>query len=233
MGGGGGGGGAQCETVLGERGEDWESIAISTRCLCVKDGAFGECSREPVWNIRDTNGGESRAEEAKAKTKNRANRKTGSYATLNIMTQAIDGIVGKISAELAALAMRSNEAIDSPDPTYGYLRGSQFIHEKIDYDLDNDWVQNDLDEMIYVDRLRGDTEETCIFMCQVGGWACRYRMKYTRGVGEDGEIWGRLAELRIDKVAVRKEILQRQSGEGDIPDGLRVELRYELRNIDK
>ena len=32
-------------------------------------------------------------------------------------------------------------------------------------------------------------------------------------------MWGRLAELQIDKVAAHKEISLKQLGEDDIPDG--------------
>ena len=41
---------------------------------------------------------------------------------MNIVTQTIDGIVGKRPAEGATLAMMNNGAIDIPDPAYGYLR---------------------------------------------------------------------------------------------------------------
>ena len=44
--------------------------------------------------------------------------KTGPYATLNIMAQTIDGIVGKRYAEEAAQSLRNNGAIDIPNPTY-------------------------------------------------------------------------------------------------------------------
>ena len=86
--------------------------------------------------------------------------------------------------------------------------------------------------MTYVDRLRINISEKA-FMCQLGGCACRYHMMYTRGVVEKGEEWGKLAEFQIGKVAAQKEILKKQLEEGDIPDGLRVEIRDELGNINK
>ena len=58
-------------------------------------------------------------------------------------------------------------------------------------------------------------------------------MKYTRGVIGKGEAWGELSELEIDKVAVQKEILKKQLEEGDIPDGLRIDIRDELGNFSK
>ena len=51
--------------------------------------------------------------------------KTGSYATMNIATQTIGGIVGKRSMEEATQPMRNNGAIDIPIPTYGYLIGAK------------------------------------------------------------------------------------------------------------
>ena len=76
--------------------------------------------------------------------------------------------------------------------------GSQLIREKVAYDLNNGWVQNDLDLMIYVDRLVGNRIGKA-FICQVGGCACRYHMNYTRGVIEREEMRGRLSELQIDR----------------------------------
>ena len=71
------------------------------------------------------------------------------------------------------------------------------------------------------------------FMCQVGGFACRYRVKYTRGVVGRGAEWGKLAELQIDKVSAQKDISKKRLEEEDIPGGLRVEIRGELSNINK
>ena len=62
-------------------------------------------------------------------------------------------------------------------------------------------------------------------MCQVGGCACRYHAKYTRGVVETGEEWGKLAELQIARVAERKEISKKQLAEEDLPDGLIVDIK--------
>ena len=39
-------------------------------------------------------------------------------------------------------------------------------------------------------------------------------MKYTRGIVEKEDIWEKLAELQIDKVAARKEILKKKLEEG-------------------
>ena len=58
-------------------------------------------------------------------------------------------------------------------------------------------------------------------------------MKYTRGVVEKGEEWGKLSELQIDKVEVQKEIWKKQVGEEDMPDGLVIDIRDELGNINR
>ena len=57
-------------------------------------------------------------------------------------------------------------------------------------------------------------------MRQVGGFACRYHVMYTRGVIEKGEGRGKLAELQIDKVAAQKEISKKQLEEEGIPGGI-------------
>ena len=158
--------------------------------------------------------------------------KTGPYATLGVAKKTIGVIVGKISTEEATREMKNNGAIDISNRTYGYLRGSQLIHEGMDQCLYNDWAQLDLDEMIHVDRLGINVSEKA-FIGQVGGCARRYHIQYTRGVIEKGEVWGKLAELQIDKVEVRMEISKKQLWAGDIPDGLRVEIRGELGNINE
>ena len=94
--------------------------------------------------------------------------KTGSYATLIIMTQMIGGIVGKRSMEEAAHAVRNNGEIDIQNTTYGYLGGGggcMLAHDKIDQSLYNEWVKRDLDEVIYVERL---------------GWAAARRHLYVK-----------------------------------------------------
>ena len=70
-------------------------------------------------------------------------------------------------------------------------------------------------------------------MCHIGGCDCRHHMKYTRGVVEKGEEWGKLSELQIDKVEVQKEIWKKQVGEEDMPDGLVIDIRDELGNINR
>ena len=122
--------------------------------------------------------------------------------------------------------------IEIPTPTYGYLRGSKATHERMDASLYNGWIQQDLDKLIYVDRLGGNRSGRA-FMCQVGGFSFRYRTKYTRGVIERGEERGKLAELQIDKVAAQREVTKKQLEGEDIPDGLRVEIKSELASIRK
>ena len=84
--------------------------------------------------------------------------------------------------------------------------------------------------MAYVDRF-GRHDHAAAFICQEGGCDCLYRVKYTRGVVEKGDIWGKLAELQIDKVAAQKAILKKKLEEEDIPNALRTELIDELGGI--
>ena len=94
------------------------------------------------------------------------------------MAQTIDGRRGGTREE-ATQEMKNSGSIQIPSPTYGYLRDSQLSHEWIDICLYNDWAQRDLDELIYGDGLGRDGRDK-EFMCQVGGFDCRYRTKYTR-----------------------------------------------------
>ena len=129
------------------------------------------------------------------------------------MTHSIEGVVGKRSVDEVHIALKKNGSVEIPNPTYGYLGGSQIMHEKRYYVLPNGWIQSDLDEMIYVDRLGGGDIEMA-FTCQVRGCACRYHTQYTRGVDEKGEAWGKLADSQINKVSAKKEIPTKQLEEG-------------------
>ena len=93
--------------------------------------------------------------------------------------------------------MSRNGAIAIPIPTYGYLGGSLLLHEKLDYDLHNERVEKDLEDMTYVDEF-GSNDSAVAFICQEGGCACRFHMMYTKGVVGKGDIWEKLAELQID-----------------------------------
>ena len=56
-------------------------------------------------------------------------------------------------------------------------------------------------------------------------------MKYGRGVVVKGELWDRVAELKIDRVEVRNDILERQLTDADISNAWRRELANELGGI--
>ena len=88
----------ECETVLGDRCGCWKSTAISTCWLCVEDGVLNHVIVSPyeIYEIPM----EVNHEQNQKLLKLRSGPKgqTGSYATLNIMTQAIYGSVGGRSA---------------------------------------------------------------------------------------------------------------------------------------
>ena len=93
--------------------------------------------------------------------------------------KAIYGIGGGETKEEASQSIQNSGEIEIPNPTYGYLRTSQLEHERTDRNLRDDWVEGDLEMLLYVDRLVGNRSDLA-FMCKVEGFACRYRMKYTR-----------------------------------------------------
>ena len=73
-------------------------IDISYTSAALRDERSSEsCSRKPVWDIRNTGGIESFPEETDDGDKNRTNRKDRIIGALHIMTQTIDGFVGKKS----------------------------------------------------------------------------------------------------------------------------------------
>ena len=128
---------------------------------------------------------------------------------INATVATIEGVIGTRSLEAANAALWARgEMAEIPAPDYGYLRGSLLLREKIDYDLCNDWVGSNLGELTYTDR-HGGNGLGAAFICRLQSCACRYRMRYTRGVEVKEDMWGRLAELQIDKVAAQKDILKK------------------------
>ena len=91
----------------------------------------------------------------------------------------------------------------------------------------NDLVEGDLSNLVYVDHIgQNDIEETS--MCREGGFACRYRMRYTGGLGSFGDRRARIPTLSIDNVPVQMDILEWQLGIIVITTGDRSEIQHEL-----
>ena len=90
------------------------------------------------------------------------------------------------------------------------------LRAKLDFNIRNDWVGKDLEEMAYVDKF-GRNDHGAAFLCQENGGAFRPHVKYARGVVVKGDIRERRAELQIGRVAARKDILERQLAEGIFP----------------
>ena len=115
-----------------------------------------------------------------------------------------------------------------PDPTDGYLSGSTLEHQKIAERMRNDLIERDLDKLVYVGKLgRGDCAVS--FMCAKRGYDRRYHMRYAIGYGRRGGDWEPLAALFVDKVAIRKDTLEKQLGEENLPEeekkkGVKIEL---------
>ena len=173
---------------MGGKGEDWKSIAVSQIRPYAKEGVANHVLLSPYGIceiLMEVNRAQRRP---RMVLRIGSTWETGPYATLNIATQAIVGVVGKKFREEVAHAMKNNGEIETTCSTYGYLRGSQITHERMDLNLRNGWIQPDLDELIYVGSLgRNSSRRAC--MCQVGGLDCRYSMKYTRRVIDKGEEW--------------------------------------------
>ena len=74
-----------------------------------------------------------------------------------------------------------------PIPTPGFMRRDEFYTKSLDDKLLNEWVPRTLRSMIYTERI-GRCMSADTFICKVP-WkgqericACRWRMRYTRGV---------------------------------------------------
>ena len=99
-----------------------------------------------------------------------------------------------------------------PAPTYGYTRGGDFHMGIIDGDLVNEWALVALRGTIYTDR-RGRNMGSDSPICQIPRrdteyiCACRWHMRFARGVRYKECQSGQLAEFQMDKVALQRWIL--------------------------
>ena len=70
-------------------------------------------------------------------------------------------------------------------------------------------------------------------MCDVEDFACSYHMRYTRGYEKSGGDWAPLSALYVGKVAIQKDILEKQPEGKDLSEGEREEIQIELEIINK
>ena len=88
-----------------------------------------------------------------------------------------------------------------------------------------------MNKLAYVRGTRKDCSVSA--MCGERGCDCRYRMRYTRGYERRFGDWEPLEALFVDKVAIRKHILEEQLGEGNLPEKEKNWTLIELRMINK
>ena len=134
----------------------------------------------------------------------------GNVAAINATVGTIGGIVGSrslVEANEALAAMGDLAEMHAPD--YGYLRGSLLLRERMDFDIRTYWAGGNLGELTYTDS-QGAGGRSRSSICRLQWRSCRYHMRYTRGVEAKGDMWDRLEELQIDKVAVQKDIPARK-----------------------
>ena len=145
-----------------------------------------------------------------------------SYSTLNVMSRAIERILGKMANDQAFHAMRNNEERGEivHNLTYGYLMGSPLEHDKVDDSLRNELVGRDLGRLVYVGSVGGNN---CAveFMCEVKGCTCRYRARYTSGYERGGADRAPLSDFWLGGVEIRRDILDNQLEEDDLSEGER------------
>ena len=133
--------------------------------------------------------------------------------SINALTETIEGFIGgrslkEMKVELGAKGLLA----EVPSPTYGYLGSDDFYHRSRDGDLINDWASDALKGLIYTDRQGRHTGHRA-FICQIPAndtCACRYHMRYTKGIRLKTSQWEQRAELQIDSVALQRDILVRQ-----------------------
>ena len=131
---------------------DWELIAVSQRRIYMEDGVMNHDLLSPYGTYEILTGGNHA--QGKPRLKLRI-APAGKGAICDVEHLDADdrwGRRGEIQGG-ATQSMQRNGAIEIPRPTYGYFRGSQVTHERMGRCLYSVWIQQDLDELIYVDRL--------------------------------------------------------------------------------
>ena len=96
-----------------------------------------------------------------------------------------------------------------PTPTHGYMRKDEFYTRSLDGNLLNEWAPRTSRGMIYTERL-GRCMSSDTFICKLPRkgqdaiCACRWHVRYTRGV--ELKEWKRdqMAELQLDTMALQR-----------------------------
>ena len=98
-------------------------------------------------------------------------------------------------------------------PTEGYMRRDEFYTRSPDGDLANEWVVGTLRGVIYTEKI-GRRTSSDTFIC-MAPWveqdricACRWRMRYDRGVRQKEVAYGQMDELQLDTMALQRGMFE-------------------------
>ena len=173
--------GSECGIHVGEIGEDRETISVTQWWMGLKD-AFLKHFLVISFGIFEILMGHNREEgNPRMQPIVGSEGNTGNVAAINVMVDAIEGIVGcRSMVESNEDLAESGLLTEMQVPDYGYVRSSLILHEGMDFDLYNDWAGGDLNELTYTDR-HGGKRPLISFICRKQRCACRYHMRYTRG----------------------------------------------------
>ena len=162
-----------------------------------------------IWEMLTERNQGIRNPRRKLRIGNTGNAGPGNPA-INALLDLVEGVVGanSIGEVKKDLAQREAKA-EFPPPPYGYLRRDEFYTRSLDDNLPNEWVTHALRGMIYTEII-GRCMSADTFICRIP-WlgkericACRWHMRYTRGVVlKDGQF-GKMAELQIDTMALQR-----------------------------
>ena len=119
--------GEECGVVVGNDGEGWKSIAVSTWRMSLGDAVMRRFLVSPYGIFEILMERSRDGPNPKLRHRVGTTGKTGSYATLNIMVESIGGVVGNRPSNEANEALRGGGLIAIPNPEYGYLMGDLVI----------------------------------------------------------------------------------------------------------
>ena len=157
---------------------------------------------------------------------------------INALVQVTDGIVGRNSIGEVQKGLVNRGAIaEIPAPTYGYIRKDDFYVGPLGDNLLNEWDPYALRGMIYTDKVgRCMSPDTFIrqilWECLEDICACRWRRRYTMGVVFKDGPWGKLDELQIDTVALKRGMLMEENAKAECTEEKRSHNGRLIRRAD-
>ena len=120
----------ECATFTGEDGEDWKSLSSNERYLSITEGSMKHVLVSPFELFEILMEVDHEQKQGRLKIRIGTKGETESNATLNIVTKATDGIVGRKPKEKVPQSMQSSGSVLIPKSKLWIPKGVSFRAQK-------------------------------------------------------------------------------------------------------